>query len=400
MFVKRRLWNIHNHSSQVEDDRGTHFGMTLLTTGQEANPLLRCMARNNATSLFMALMGAGLLMALGAGCSDDELLEELDPYQGEWLLPLVHSDVSLEEVSDLDRFSREASVSADDLGLPSGTPVPVPPFVLPLVGPIPVEVASYVHEVQAELASLEFRVVNGLPVALSAGTTFELRNAPDPNDPANLLFSAVMSTDLQPGGTYLTGATGSTISFFDTMYVFLRNVGSPGAPSVDATGASLTIGLTVDLERIALMRIYTNTLWASRDSFEVDLSGELDENTDAATGYLIVHADNGMPLQGSLQFYLYDAAGVRIDSLFDAPFVLDGGQTDAMGRTTAVAATVDSVAVNATRLEHWRDGRSASVVFSVNTNGYPGPYVSADSAAALRLQVVGDMRLNISYSSL
>lgn len=358
------------------------------------------MARMNAPSLFIVLMASGLLATLGTGCSDDELLEDLDPYQGEWLLPLVHSGVSLQEVSDLERFSRETSVSADALGLPSGTPVPVPPFVLPLVGPFPLEVASYVHAVQADLAVLELKVVNGLPVTLSANTAFELRSTPDPNDPLNLLFSAVMSTDLQPGGTYLTGATSSTLSFYDTMYVYLRNVGSPGAPWVDATGAYLTIGLTVDLDRIALMSVHTNTQWASRDSFEVDLSGELDDNTEAATGHLIVHADNGLPLQGALQLYLYDAAGVRIDSLFDAPFVLGGGQTDAMGHTTAVASTVDSVAVNATRLQHWRDGRSAAVVFSVNTDGYPGTYVSADSAAALRLQVVGDMRLNISYSSL
>lgn len=358
------------------------------------------MASTTPRRLLIGSLGVVLLVLLGTGCSNEEVLEDVDPYQGEWLLPIVHSDVSLQEVGDLERFSRETVVSAGELGLPGGTPIPVPPFTLPLIGPYALEVAPYVHEVQAQVAELELRVTNGLPIALSAGVVFDLRNTPDPNDPANLLFSVEMDTQLQAGGTFLTTTASSSITFFDTMYVYMRNVGSPGADWVDATGASLTIGMTVDISSVDLVRIHTNEGWASRDSFAMDLSGELDENPDAATGYLVIYADNGLPMQGTLQLYLYDALGVRIDSLFDAPYVLAGGQTDAMGQTTAVAATVDSVAVNAARLEAWRHGRSASVVFSVNTDDYPGPYVAADPTATLRLQVVGDMRLNISYSSL
>lgn len=361
--------------------------------------LLRFRSLGNTRTLVKGIMGPVLFMLVGLGCSTKDLLDDLDPYQGEWLLPLVYSDLSLDEVGDVERFTREAEVSADDLELPSGTPGSVPAFVIPLLGPYPMEVASYIHEVQAQLAALELKVTNGLPITLSPGTMVELRNSPDPNNPSNLLFSVELDTELEPGDIFLTSTTNTAFSFYETMYVFLRNVGSPGAQDVDATGAFLNVEITVDIQRVDLVRVHTNEQWTLRDSFAVDLSGELDNNTDAATGHLIVYGDNGLPVQGTVQLYLYDAVGAQIDSLFDTPFVLGGGQTNADGQTTTVTTTVDSVAVNSTRLERWRNGRSASVLFAVNTNGYPGPFVTADPFANLRLQVVGDLQLNIAYSS-
>jgi hypothetical protein len=158
------------------------------------------MPLGNMRKLVKGIMGPVLLMLVGLGCSTKDLLEDLDPYQGEWLLPLVYSDLSLDVVGDVERFTREAEVSAEDLELPSGTPASVPAFVIPLLGPYPMEVASYIHEVQAQLAALELKVTNGLPIILSPGTTVDLRNSPDPNDPSNLLFSVELDTELAPGG--------------------------------------------------------------------------------------------------------------------------------------------------------------------------------------------------------
>ena len=113
----------------------------------------------------------------------------------------------------------------------------------------------------------------------------------------------------------------------------------------------------------------------------------------------MIYAENGLPVQGSIQLYLYDAVGTLVDSLFNEPFVLEGGQTNEQGNTTQVSPVSDTVFVNTERLERWRYGRSATFVVNANTNGYPGAFVSADAAAKLHLQVVGDMRLNVSYSS-
>jgi hypothetical protein len=340
-------------------------------------------------------VGAALLHS---GCSDD-LLTDVDPYQGEWLLPLVKSDITLDEIAQVDHFESEAVVSGDELGLPSGTPVPVPEFTLPLIGPYPLAVAPYIHEVRAQLSLLELQVTNGLPITLNSGTQFELRSTPDAADPTNLLVAVTMVEDLQPGGVFQTSITNTMITFFDSMYVYLRNVGSPGGPAVDATGAELGIALSIDLGTLELIRIHTNAQWDARDTFQLDLSGELDDNTDAAAGQLVIHAENGLPIKGSIQLYLYDAMGMLVDSLFNEPFVLEGGETDEMGHTTWVSAVSDTVTVNAARLEAWRDGRSATFVVKANTNGYDGAFVSADASAKLHLQVVGDMRLNVSYTS-
>jgi hypothetical protein len=339
-----------------------------------------------------------LAVLLHSGCSDD-LLTEVDPYQGEWLLPLVKSDITLDEIAQVDHFETEAVVSADELGLPSGTPVPVPPFTLPLLGPFPLGVADHIHEVTAELALLELKVTNGLPIALSEGTQIELRSTPDADASNNLVLEVTLDADLQPGSTFLASISNTTITFFDSMYVYMRNVESPGGPAVDATGAELGIALSIDLGSLELIRIHTNAQWDARDTFQLDLSGELDDNTEAAAGQLVIYAENGLPVQGSIQLYLYDAVGTLVDSLFNEPFVLEGGQTNEQGNTILVSPVNDTVFVNAERLERWRYGRSATFVVNANTNGYPGAFVSADAAAKLHLQVVGDMRLNVSYSS-
>jgi hypothetical protein len=342
-----------------------------------------------------------LLLATLSACLKREVLDDLDPYRGAWLLPLINSHGTLQQVAELERLRLHAEIAPDSVDLPPGDYPAVPAVSLPLIGPVPIPVAEYLEEVRAEIAELRMDLMNGLPIAIGAGTRLELRNAPDPANGANLLFEAALDGAVQPGGTWSTSITNSLVSIGDTIFLYLRDASSPGGTDVTVTGDErLSFSITIDLRRVDYVRVRPDHSFGGRDSFALSLAPQLDGNTDVAQGWLVVYADNGLPVQGELQLYLYDGAGALADSLFDEPFALNGGTTDPQGSTTLIGSTSDSIAIDATRMQRWLDVRSAALAFRINTNGYPSPWVQATGESLLRLQLVGDLRLNIAYTRL
>lgn len=357
------------------------------------SPRVRHVLRFQALALLCTLV-------LASCRRDGDLWGDLAPYQGEWLLPLVRSEISLQQLSKLQRIRLSTELAPDSLGMEEGSTVDITPLHVPRIGPFPLEVASFLVEVQARIGELEVLIENGFPIDISAGTLVELRNVPDPDLPSALLYSVALPHDLRSGGTYTASLASAHVVVYDTLFVYLKDVRSPGGTNITVEPSSLRISLTIDLRSVDLFRARTNEYFGVRDSFALNIADDLDGRTDLASGHLALYADNGLPVQGDLQLFLYDASGTLLDSLFRSPFPLMGGRTDPSGRTIFTASTSDTLAVNEARMERWRDCRSAVVALQVNTAGYPGTSVEADGEAMLKLQLVGDLRLNIAYTRL
>ena len=79
------------------------------------------------------------------------------------------------------------------------------------------------------------------------------------------------------------------------------------------------------------------------------------------------------------------------------PFAIGGGKTDASGNPGFVAATSTKVAVSRLKLDHFKQAAFVVSKFTFNTNGYSGVYVSANRTPTLKIQLTGDLRLNIRF---
>lgn len=346
------------------------------------------------------LLAALLAAVFAAGCRkepNDSLLDDLPPYHGAWLLPLVKGDVSMQQIADVQHVELAADLAPDSIGFPSGTYTDVPPIALPPLGPFPVEVADFLYDIEAEVTDLVVTVTNNFPVPMGAGTSIELRNAPDRTDPATLLFDATFSSDLQPGQTFTATLSNEHVLVRDVLYIYVVGFNSPGGHNVTFSNASVPITLTMDIRSVDRVRIRTHEAFTTTDTFDIRIGDDLDGHTDAATGHVTVYADNGLPINSDVQLYFFDGAGVLLDSLFHDTFNIPGGQTDVNGHTTSISSVNDTVPVNADRLERLLDCRTGVIRFNVNTEGYQGPFVAADAAAALHLQLVGDLKLNIDF---
>lgn len=325
------------------------------------------------------------------------MLDDLPPYRGSWLLPLVKGDVNMQQIADVQHVELAADLAPDTIGYPAATYPVVPPIALPPLGPFPVEVADFLYDIQADVTDLAVTVTNHFPVPMGAGTSIELRNAPDRSDPATLLFAATFAQQLDPGETFTATLSNEHVLVRDRLYIYVVNFNSPGGTNVTFSNASVPITLTMDIRSIDLVRIRTNEEFVTSDTFDIRIGDDLDGHTDAAAGHVTVYADNGLPVNSSVQLYFYDGAGVLLDSLFHDTFLVPGGQTDVNGHTAQISSVNDTVPVDQDRLERLLDCRTGVLKFNVNTNGYQGPFVAADAAANLHLQLVGDLKLNIDF---
>ncbi|HEX2616424.1 MAG TPA: hypothetical protein VHL57_02720, partial [Flavobacteriales bacterium] len=225
------------------------------------------------------------LAVLFAACRkevNDSILDDLPPYHGAWLLPLVKGDVSMQQIADLQHVELSTDLISDTLGFPPGTYPVVPALALPPLGPFPVEVADFLYDIEAEITDLHVSVTNNFPIAIGAGTRIELRNAPDPNDPTALLFAATFTQDLLPGQTFAAALSNADVLVRDILYIYVVGLNSPGGTNVTFGAVSMPITLSMDIRSVHVVRIRTGEEFTTTDTFDIRIGDDLNGNTGAA----------------------------------------------------------------------------------------------------------------------
>ncbi len=346
-----------------------------------------------------SLIGLVLVLLFTWSCSKDpDPFEDLPNYTGEWLLPLVQGDASLLQLSQLQAIHLSATIGSGDLGYLPGPYDEIPPFSVPSIGPIPIPVWEYLDVMEIGLSEVTVRLNNPFPITINSGTRLVLRNEANTSDPNNVVLDIAMDPDLVAGGQYESTTEVQNVDVTDTLYAYLEQLSSPGGTDLVFDGSDAILEVTLSQVLVDRLAVDAGISFERCDSLALEIDASLQNDTNMATGYIMVYADNGLPVNALFQGYLYDEADVLLDSLFDTPFEILGGQTDATGATTSMITSSDTIPVDAPTLAGFLRSRKIELVYGVNTLGYPGPSVSANADASLRLQVVGDLRMNISYS--
>ena len=347
------------------------------------------------------MLGSILLLGSLSGCRrGDDLLADLPPYHGEWLLPLVQGDASLIQLSQLRSLPLSATVNSAEFGLPSGTYPFVPPIDLPFVGPFPIAIAEYLVVMEVNTTDVTVRLNNPFPIPIGAGTRVVLRNTPVPGVTGNVVLDVPITPQLEANSTFEYVGAATSIEITDTLYLFLEQFNSPGGTNVTFEPTSSSIDIVLSRIEVARMEISTGRSFEREDSLSLSIEQDLQDETDIASGNIVFYADNGLPIEAFFQGYMYDAAGTLLDSLFDSPFVVQAGVTDPTGATTQITTSSDTIPIDPATLDGFLRSSKVVLRYGVSTMDQPGTSVSANSTAALRLQLVGDIRLNVDYDDL
>lgn len=91
-------------------------------------------------------------------------------------------------------------------------------------------------------------------------------------------------------------------------------------------------------------------------AYKLDLDGDTAYANRLNSGFLKLQFENGYPLEAQTQVYVLDSGNAIIDSLFSAPFLINGAPEVAQNANNAFAVSYAEVALNQAKLDRLKTG--------------------------------------------
>ena len=323
------------------------------------------------------------------------------PIESNWLLPLIKGNVSLNDLTQLEGKSFQYQISPDDIGMPPNQMVSSPDLEIDFLGPFAIPTQDIIKYLKVDSIEVGMNIHNLFPVNFKSGFTVTLRSSKDTATTNNILFSSTFSNALQSNGkdSILLNITNVTIN--DSVYFFIEHLRIDAFTNV-VFNESIPIEFFINKVRLNEVALFSNQSIDMSDTvaFEPgDLSSVYNSGNSAISdssfsGYFNFYTDNAMPIYSRLQMiFMKDA--VKKDSVFENSFMLDGASVDGAGNTTNVVSKKNTVNIRKSKLKNIEGSNKIVYSFSINTNGYPVPYVVISKNNLLGLQIVSDLKLII-----
>ncbi len=353
--------------------------------------------------LLIALLG----LCLTVSCQKFSLNPQKQPWSSEWLVPVLKTSFSLENLKSLQNSTVSFQLAPVSIGIPSiGVPITVPPFTINHIGPFAQPVADWLHKANLDSLRLTVKMQNMFPIIIDSSTLVVFRNDPDTNNAANILYSSVIGRDVLPNETFTLNVDVFNKSIEDTLYLYLDNFTSPGGSNITFNPQPSVITSTIKVIDVASMEIKTNHGFKFVDTVPTSFLLGQGLNTGSgqslnlkgldsiATGLVHAFVDNGMSLNIDLQVYVLDVNQVKIDSFFtNRATILGGNNNVSTGDPTHIETTDNLINLDKTKLGHLTQGSYYLFDFGMNSNGYPGTFVKMNRNAKVALQLVGDIKI-------
>ena len=140
------------------------------------------------------------------------------------------------------------------------------------------------------------------------------------------------------------------------------------------------------------------------DTVEIDFgdeetnTGPLDTSSHATVKFFLDHA---LPINMAAQILFLDPISNQVtDSLLNPAVSVVGCNTNASGDPVNTNSSKNTIYISNARVDAIKKSKKAIVMFRLNTNGYPGPYVNLSDNTYLRLQITGDLHLSFNLNSI
>ncbi len=327
------------------------------------------------------------------------------PWKSSWLFPAVKGDVSLANLKELRNNKFTHLIPALSLGMPTGVPLNLPGVTINHVGPFPQRISSWLYRANIDSFDLDISLQNLFPIPIGAGTKIVFRNDADTLNPANIIYSYSIPNDVAPHETFTINLKVINKTIEDTVFIYLDQFTSPGGNNVvfDPQPSLLTVTLKVLIMKS--IEIYSNKQFVSTDTLGVSFGSSLNNQqqnnglTDTtATGQVHVYLENYMPVNTGIQVYFLNADKTAvIDSLFTNRLSIAGATTDGTGEPLNQTNSETGIEITADRIRNIKSSTYCIFNFKFDTNGYPPPKVVANTHARLKIQITGDLNININF---
>lgn len=318
-------------------------------------------------------------------------------HSSDWLLPLVKGNITFETLKTLSRAKTSISIPSIDLGYTSGTTVNIPPISNKNLGPYKIPLNNWIHKIQFDSLEILFSFKNLFPIETGAGTKFSFRRTANVNDSNNIIYQYITQQNISANGNINFDIVVNNNFINDTIFLFVEEYNSPGANNVTFSAQPSIIDIEVKIIDINYVELYSDKSALEKDTLDIDFSKEETPTDTSNYGIVNIFIDNGLPIQFGIQIYFLDPStnSYAIDSLWNPTFDIAGSNTDANGTPQNIQSKKSSVSISTQRLDKIKKSKKGVIKYQINTLGYPPPYVRLNKDAFLKLQITGDLHLNL-----
>jgi hypothetical protein len=321
-----------------------------------------------------------------SGCNFKPKDKVVPQWEMDFLGPLVKTDLSVQNIANIENLHASKSFSLSDFGisLPTNTPVIIPAISAPMnLGPYSLDFSDAFGTADFESGNLYFVVTNQLEMDVKSGTKILI------NDGGTNLLTDNLPADIAPyNGTHTSPTidlSNKTVS--SKLSLQIKNFTSDGSRGSFVTidpNRKLIIDVFINNVKVKSISVTSSNQFTIADTSDFSITGTK-VKAKSVTGVITTYVSNQFPFDMKFQVYFLDQSKtIKIDSLFDTPVIISksvGGVTEAKFVTT----------INETKTNNLNNSSYARSVVTLNT----GSTVTIPNTYTIHGQLVGDLQLKL-----
>ena len=348
--------------------------------------------------IFPAL--SAILLFVGCQKFTDNLADLNAPEQ-EWLLPVAKSTIDFDDIREVTDIKLELNVDPADFSLQANVWTNVPPFSGWNIGPDALDLPAIIHEVRFDSLAFEITLTNPFPFSIGAGTQITYRNSPSTDSESNVLLRWNLEQAIPAGQSATLTQTVSGNYVQESVYVFIENFSTPGGNNLYISNTPLLIETNfklIDISRIELNEGHTLT---SIDTVGVviEIPDEADTNDTDTRGTATLYFDNTLPVNQRFQAYFL-RNNIVVDSLLVSPALIAPSNNDSEGNPLNTLSSESSATLTWDRLNNLSTCDKMVIHHYISTISNPNNPIVANKSASLKVQLVVDLKINLSIFQL
>ena len=255
-------------------------------------------------------------------------------HESEWILPLIKTRVTAEQVSSLENVKLNTTAEFEDPNefIFIDDSQPVPAISGQSVGPLLLEDEDdYFSTAQADSAILKVYVENNFPINMKAGSIIRITNTTN----TDIVFTGVLERDIAAfsNDSIVVEQYQGTPFIDNDLFLYIDNFSSDGTNGVTQSfaGGSIKISFKIVAIRIVEVNFNANKLYDLSDTIDFSVGDEgQDDAQNINRAKMTLYVENGIPVNFFLQVYFLDGNYNLVDSLLSSTDILSP-EVDAAG---------------------------------------------------------------------
>jgi hypothetical protein len=339
------------------------------------------------------------IIIVGVSCQKfTQGFDGIDSLEQEWLLPTAKSTINFDDIRDITDINFEFMVQPFDLQLPTNSPVDVAPMHDIELGPFLLNLPDIIHLVEFDSLSFQVTLTNPFPFEIGDSTMITYRNENETSNESNVLFRWELSEDLLPYQSITRTQTVGRNYVGETIYAFIENFSTSGGSNLPISDNPMVIQTNFKLINIRNIELNPGQSLTSIDTIGIviDLPDENEYTETASAGIATLYFDNALPVAQQFQGYFLRDNQV-VDSLLVSPVAIAPCANDGQGNPLSIESSTSTATLSWDRLNNLSTCDKLVIHHFISTNPNPNNAIVANESCSLKVQLVVDVKINLSF---